>query len=95
MREYEVTIVIQPELNDESREEIIDRVKAWLTPEDGDGPVLNHWGARQLAYPLKGFKQGYYVFFEATLDPGRVAQIERDILYQDDIIRHLVVRKDD
>jgi small subunit ribosomal protein S6 len=96
VREYEVTIVINPTIDDEARNEIIERVKGWLTAGNGEGsePVVNHWGQRALAYTIKGHRDGYYVFYEASMEPARMNEVEREILYVEDILRHLVVRKD-
>lgn len=96
MREYEVTIVLQPQVEEEARSELIERVSEWLAPgaEEDKKPVQNHWGSRQLAYPIKNFTEGYYVLYEATIDPERLRDIERNIQYTDDILRYLIVRKE-
>jgi small subunit ribosomal protein S6 len=96
MREYEFTIVLKPDLDDDVRNELIQRVETMLTHGDGeeDKPTVNHWGQRILAYPIKKYNEGYYVLYEANLDPTRISDIERTVTYIDDILRHLVVRKD-
>jgi small subunit ribosomal protein S6 len=53
----------------------------------------NHWGVRQLAYPIKKFTEGYYVLYEAKIDPTRIKDIERSMQYNEDVLRYLVVRK--
>jgi small subunit ribosomal protein S6 len=95
VREYEVTIILKTNLDDETRNQLIERVEGWLTSgEDGENkPVMHHWGQRQLAYPLKDQRDGYYVHYEAKLEPQRMHEVEREILFIDDILRHLVVRK--
>lgn len=96
MREYEVTFVLQPKLEESAQEELIERLTGMLThgETEADKPVVTHWGQRNLAYPINDYKEGYYLFYEAKLDPGRLAQMERDLLYIDDVLRHLVVRKE-
>lgn len=96
MREYEVTIILNPNLDDQARNEIIERVEGWLTPDEGEqnAPAIHHWGQRSLAYPIKDFNDGYYVYFEALMEPQRMHEVEREILYIDDVIRHLVVRRE-
>lgn len=95
MREYEVTVVLKSEIDDEARNELIERVKGWLTHGEGEAaePTIEQWGHRGLAYPIDKQTDGYYVYYEATLDPTRVVEIERNMQYVDDILRHLVVRK--
>jgi small subunit ribosomal protein S6 len=96
VRDYEVTIIIQPEIDDEVRAEIVERVSGWLTngTEEAGKPVVHHWGQRRLAYPLDNHHDGYYVFYEAKLNPEQIGDIERNITYVEDILRHLVVRKE-
>ena len=97
MREYEVTVILKPDLDEEARNQLIERVQDWLAPgaADEDKAAVSHWGQRSLAYPIRKFTEGYYVFYEARLDPLRINEIERNIIYAEDILRHLVVRKDD
>ncbi len=96
MREYEVTIIINPNLDDEARNKVIERVEGWLTSgsDDESKPVMHHWGQRSLAYEIKNQNEGYYVLYEATLEPERMSNVEREILFVEDILRHLVVRKE-
>ncbi len=96
MREYELTIILQPKLDDAAREEIIKRVTGWVTNNDesAEAPVVTHWGQRYLAYPIKNHKEGYYVFYEAKVDPVRISDIERNMQYTEDILRYMFVRKE-
>jgi small subunit ribosomal protein S6 len=95
MREYEVTVIVQPELEESARNELLERVTGWLTfsEEEDQKPVANHWGRRRLAYDINKFSEGYYVMYEANLDPLQVNQIERNFQFNEDILRYLVVRK--
>jgi small subunit ribosomal protein S6 len=96
MRDYEVTVLIRPDLDEDGRAQVIERVTGWLTQGDGeaDRPVVNHWGQRSLAYPIRKYTEGYYVFYEAKLQPSTLSEIERNLTYVDDILRHLFVRKE-
>ncbi|MCZ7667058.1 MAG: 30S ribosomal protein S6 [Chloroflexi bacterium] len=55
MRDYELTIIFQPKLEETARNEIIGRIVGWLTnnDENAPAPVVNHWGKRFMAYPIK------------------------------------------
>lgn len=96
MREYEVTVILKPDLDDDARGEVLTRVEEWLTQgeEEADKPNVAHWGQRTLAYPIRKYTEGYYVFYEVSLNPTSISEIERNIIYVDEILRHLVVRKD-
>lgn len=95
MRDYELTIIFQPKLEETARNEIIGRIVGWLTnnDENAPAPVVNHWGKRFMAYPIKKNTEGYYVFIEAQIDPGQVKEVERNMQFAEDILRYLFIRK--
>jgi len=95
VRDYEVTVVFQPQLDEAERTQVIERLSNLLVPgskEDG-ALTANHWGLRQLAYPIRKFTEGYYVLYEAQIDPTRIRDIERSMQFNEDVLRYLVVRK--
>ncbi|MBK7896788.1 MAG: 30S ribosomal protein S6 [Candidatus Promineifilaceae bacterium] len=96
MREYEVTVIFQTSLDDEARSTLVGRVSGWLThsDEEADKPVQNVWGQRRLAYPIRKHSEGYYILFDAKLDPERLNDIERNMQYTDSILRYMIVRKE-
>jgi small subunit ribosomal protein S6 len=96
MREYEVTVVLKPDLDDDTRAEVLARVEGWLTQGEGEDakPSADHWGQRMLAYEINNYTEGYYVFYQAQMEPASVGETERNILYVDEILRHLFVRKE-
>jgi small subunit ribosomal protein S6 len=97
VREYEVTVLLRNDIDDEARAQLIARLEGWLTQGDDEAtkPVAHHWGKRQLAYPIDKQTEGYYIFFEAHLDPVKVGEIERNMLYVEEILRHMFIRKDE
>ncbi|MCA9930224.1 MAG: 30S ribosomal protein S6 [Anaerolineales bacterium] len=99
MREYEVTIIVQPKLEESGRNELVKQVTSWITgiedeeTSEENKPEIKHWGLRKLAYPIQKFTEGYYVHYDVNLDPQRIADIERNFQYNENIIRYLVIRK--
>jgi small subunit ribosomal protein S6 len=96
VRDYEVTVVIQPQLDEAERNQLIERIAETLVPgQKEEDLTVNHWGLRRLAYPINKFEEGYYVFYEANIDPTSLAEIERTMRYIEDVLRYLVIRKDE
>ena len=63
-------------------------------------PALNitkvdNWGRRRLAYPIQEFREGYYIFIEMNFPTQRVGELEYNLKFSDQIIRHLVIRLDE
>jgi small subunit ribosomal protein S6 len=96
MREYEVTVIIQPQLEESERNKLIEQITDLLVPgaDEETALALNEWGLRRLAYPIRKFTEGYYLFYEGSLEPTRIAEIERSMQYIEDVLRYLVVRKE-
>jgi small subunit ribosomal protein S6 len=95
VRDYEVTVILQPQLEEAARNELVEDITTRLThgESEGDKPVVNHWGPRKLAYEINDFSEGYYLFVEAKLDPTQIPELERAFQYTEDIIRYMVIRK--
>ncbi len=97
MRNYQVTLVLQADLDEESRGQLLERIFGMMPTVEGDDiPEANvdHWGRRQLAYPINKLNEGYYVQVETPLDGEGIAEFERNLTYVDEILRHLVVVKE-
>jgi small subunit ribosomal protein S6 len=96
VRDYEFTIIIQPQLEEGERDKLIERISQLLVPgaEEDAKPTINVWGMRRLAYPIEKNIEGYYVLYEAKVDPARITAIESSIQYMEDVLRYLSVRKE-
>lgn len=98
MRDYELTIIIQPELEEQPRNELLERIQGWIVPAENETEAENlkvdQWGMREMAYAIRKFNRGYYVYYEAQIDPSRISDIERNMQFNEDILRYLFVRKE-
>lgn len=94
MRDYEVTLVIQPLLEEADRNQLIERVGNLLVPGEKEGALtVHHWGQRQLANTIKKHQEAYYVHYEAKTESARLTELEQFVRYNENILRYLVVRK--
>lgn len=90
MRNYEIAIVLHPDLEIDIEsatskvEKIIELAKGKVTKKD-------NWGKRKLAYPIKKQDWGIYVFYNVQLDPSAVAQIENTLRITEEVMRYLIV----
>ncbi|OAN45476.1 30S ribosomal protein S6 [Chloroflexus islandicus] len=108
-REYELVIIISPLFaNEEGITANIDRVKQTVEQLGGQVNTVSQsspWGRRKLAYPIReyvtgeasrrSFTEGYYVFFTLTLSASKVAELDRAIRLNDNVLRHLLVLVED
>ena len=94
MREYELVMVLSPQVDEEGVTRIVDRVTQFVTQRGGSITNQQHWGTRQLAYPIDEFREGNYVMTGLAFDPSSAKELEADIKSSAEVIRYLLVKKD-
>ena len=94
MRRYELMLVFNPEAPDDRVAAIIDRTTRQITAAGGQIIKVAPWGRRRLAYAIDRHREGAYhiVVFEAPTTV--IAELERDILITEEVLRHLIVRQE-
>ncbi len=92
MNEYELLYVISPRLSAEDAEGAIGRVGTLIEDAGGSISMLDRWGRRRLAYPIRGHYEGSYVLTHLRMPGERTAEFERALHISEDILRHLLVR---
>lgn len=95
MHEYELVVVINPDVAEEDVPAAIDRLKGAVTSRGGEITEVTPWGRRKLAYPISRHSEGNYVVTQIRLDPGRAHELESGFAISDEVLRHLLIRKDE
>ena len=90
MRNYELVCVIQPDLDETAFNSLLDRVKGWITESGGIVEKVDLWGRRRLAYIIRKQREGQFVLLNISLKPAAIAELERNIRYQEAIMRHML-----
>jgi len=90
--DYELVLVISPEVADENIAATVDKVSQFITERGGSITEVNQWGRRKLAYPIKHFMEGSYVLAQFKLEPKLAAELEANLRISEEIMRHLLVR---
>lgn len=92
MRDYELVMIVSPEVADEAVGSTVERVQQFITEQGGQVKEVAPWGRRRLAYPIGGHLEGNYFVAQLSLDPQRLRALEENLELADDVIRHLVVK---
>ena len=94
-RSYELTFVVRVDPNDEVMNETVNQVKDWVEEENnGQVKKIDRWGRRRLAYEIDNQREGYYVLFEADIDPEHLDELERNMRLANDVLRYLIIKPD-
>ncbi len=95
MRDYELVMIVSPEVADEAVSATVDRVQQLILEQGGQVKEVNPWGRRRLAYPIRSYQEGNYVVAQISLEPQAVSALENGLKLSEDVIRHLVVKLED
>jgi small subunit ribosomal protein S6 len=90
MRNYELVCIVQPDLDETAFNGVLDRVKGWVADSGGSVDKVDLWGRRRLAFPIRKQREGQYVLFNVSLNPAATAELERNIRFQETVIRHML-----
>ena len=95
LRDYELVLIISPEVKDEVLDTTINRVSQFITEREGIISEVEQWGKRKLAYPIKHFVEGSYVLTRFKLKPALSKELEANLQISEEVLRHLLVKLSD
>ena len=91
LRDYELTIVINPETSEEKLEASIESISRYVTDRGGAVSDVQRWGKRKLAYPIKHLIEGYYVLLQFKMKPLDGKELENNLRISEEVLRHLLI----
>ena len=93
MNDYEILLLLDPELPDERQNEIVTRTRE--TIEKGGGKWADHqpWGRRRLSYEIDHKTDGAYHLLTFDAAPETLDEVSRVLRITDGVMRHLAVRR--
>ena len=90
MRSYEVMLAINPQLEDEELDSLLNKIKKLITDAKGEITKTDKWGKRKLAYEIKDFTEAIYVVLNFDVDEKIIPELERVIKLEERVIRYLL-----
>ena len=91
MRSYELMLVINPQLEEEELDSLLNKFKKLIEAKKGKVTKVDKWGKRNLAYEIKDFQEAYYVVLNFNVDEKNVSELERVIKLEEKVIRYLLL----
>lgn len=94
MSKYEVLYILDPELDEETRNAYVERFKK-IVEDSGEVENVDEWGIRKLAYPINKKNEGYYVLMNFKATPEVPKELTRVFKITEGVMRHLIVKEDE
>ena len=96
---YELSFIVSPVVPETDQARIQTVVAEYLKGIGANPAGDWHWlGRRKLSYPIKAQKHGFYAFVDFSLDDENkvnLKQLELSLKHNPEILRHLVIKKDE
>ncbi len=88
---YETTIIVNAGLEDQGVDGVVDKTTDYIKEQGGEISLLEKWGRKRLAYPIRKKNNGYFVYmlYEATAEVPPL--LERFFFLEENVIRQLTV----
>jgi len=94
MNHYELALVVNAKIEDETRLATLESTKELITRFGGNITSVDDWGKKRLAYEIQKKKEGFYYFIQFESDSTVPGEIEQRIRIMENVIRYLCIRKD-
>lgn len=92
MRDYEAVYIFDSALEEPQINEKLDRYHALVAGDKGgEVTAVDHWGRRQMAYPIEDKENGYYVVAHFSAAAESLPEYERVMQLDESLLRYLIV----
>ena len=89
---YESVLITEPEISTDQVDQLLAKIKQLITDNKGTFTAEDRWGRRRLAYPLRGFREGFYTVLNFTAEPTAILALEHLYNVTGGIIRQQTIR---
>lgn len=94
LSEYETVCVLTPETQGEAFTALDKKIQKLFAQHKAGEVAIKDWGNRKLAYPIKKYKTAHYVQYVYTAPGALIPELERNLGYEESILRFLTVKYD-
>jgi small subunit ribosomal protein S6 len=93
MRNYEVVVIVHPDLDENALKALVERIQGWITVAGGTIDKTDMWGKRRMAYSIRKQREGQYVYMETQFAPSFSAELERNLRLNEPVLRFSIISK--
>ncbi|HVN54434.1 MAG TPA: 30S ribosomal protein S6 [Anaerolineaceae bacterium] len=91
MNNYEVIVIVHPDLDENALNGVVEKVKGWITDSGGTIEKVDLWGRRRMAYSIRKQREGQYVLFQAQMKPTFVNELDRSLRFLEPVMRYSII----
>jgi small subunit ribosomal protein S6 len=95
MRRYETIVIVDPDLGEEQRGPVFDKIRELIPQKGGLLVEIDEWGGRKLAYEINKKPRGYYARVDFCGSGGLVSEMERQFRIDDRVMKYMTILLDE
>ncbi len=92
MRQYELMVILDPELDDRTVQPSLEKFLGVVTTDGGSVDTIDVWGRRRLAYEIKKKAEGIYAVVNFTSEPATAKELDRQLGLNESVMRTKLLR---
>lgn len=92
---YESVLIARQDLGASQVSNIVSDLSDIIKKEGGEVVRVDNWGLKNLAYRIKKNRKGHYVVMNIAAPANAIAEFERIMRFNEDIIRYMTVKVDE
>jgi small subunit ribosomal protein S6 len=95
VKAYELLLLLNPSLDEESRAALMDKFQGLITTDGGVVDNVDSWGKRKLAFEINNLAEGDYALIDFHAAPSAIAELDRVLHITDPVVRYMLVNRED
>lgn len=95
IRNYELMVIISPELSEEEASVLNENVLALVKEQSGEIIKTDPWGRRMMAYPINKHPEAYYFVNYLKMETSGVKNVKRQLNINEKVLRHMFIAKEE
>ncbi|XVX20268.1 30S ribosomal protein S6 [Actinomycetota bacterium] len=92
MRQYELMVILDPELDERTVAPSLEKFLSVITKDGGSVDNVDIWGRRRMAYEIKKKPEGIYAVVNFTSEPATAKELDRQLGLNESILRTKLLR---
>lgn len=89
---YETVLIARQDITSAQVEALTEQFSGILTGNGGKVVKTEQWGLKTLTYRIKKNRKGHYVYFGLDAPAAAVAEMERNMSLNEDVLRYMTVK---
>lgn len=92
---YEHVFLARQDMSGQQVEALVDHYKSVVAENGGEIAKVEYWGLKSIAFRLKKNRKAHYTLMNISAPPPAIAEMERQMRLNEDVLRHLTIRVDE